>query len=78
MAVSHDELQSYIGKKGNLPVGKDRNGHCNLEIRVIVKDAREAYGRVDLLVEPLYGSGTMWVSRRTVGLDAPELAGGSR
>jgi hypothetical protein len=78
MSFTHEELQSFVGQKGDLPVGKDRNGHYNLTIRVIVRDAREAYGRVDLLVEPMYGTGTMWVSRHTVSLDAAELTAGGR
>ena len=38
-----------------------------LRIKVVVTDARAAYGRVDCLIKPTDGSGSCWVSK--VNLD---------
>jgi len=42
----------------------DKYGRVNaagFTIHVKIKDARSAYGRIDLLVTPVAGSGTKWV-----------------
>lgn len=49
------ELSAMIGREGSLIFGK-------LKIRIVVKDAREKFGRVDLLVAPFVGSGSEWKS----------------
>lgn len=48
-------LSPYIGREGVFITGALRVG-----IRVL--DAREKFGRVDLLVSPLAGSGEEWKS----------------
>jgi len=55
------DLRQYLGKKATLPVQKNRESGYDLTMRVLVRDARVVYGRVELLVEPLAGSGTAWV-----------------
>lgn len=64
-----EELDSYIGVKGNLPVGRNRAGGYDLTVRVIVRDVRLAFGRIDLLVEPLAGTGSKWVNQANIELD---------
>ena len=46
----------YINKLGTLRI---EGG--NLEIAVVVKDARKVYGRIDVLVQPVNGTGEAWV-----------------
>ena len=43
-----------------------------LRIPVVVTDARGAYGRVDVEVEPMLGSGRTWVRRTNLILDDEE------
>ena len=53
------EMKAAVGKIGDIPVG---------EMRVTVKivDARERWGRIDVLVTPLKGSGQQWKSLDTL------------
>lgn len=37
-----------------------------LTFRVVVKDVRVSFGRVDLLIAPEAGSGSRWVARESV------------
>ena len=53
------EAAAYIGRKGMLRL----NG---FRVEVDVLDAREAYGRIDLLVRPTAGSGEVWKQADTV------------
>lgn len=59
------ETLELIGRTGLLREGE-------LAVRVEVKDAREVYGRTDLLVAPLAGHGTAWVQAERVTLDEEE------
>lgn len=49
------ELTEYVGREGlwTTPIG-------SIKIRVKVTDARQAYGRFELRVTPLAGSGETW------------------
>lgn len=40
-----------------------------LEVRVRILDARETFGRIDLLVSPVEGSGQAWVSADRVKVE---------
>ncbi len=44
-----------------------RGGRGDLAIEMKVLDKRVAYGRTDLLVEPVAGTGTKWVDVRSLG-----------
>lgn len=70
--ISHDELRSFVGKKGDLPAGRNRDGGYDLTVRVQVKDARTTYGHIDLLVTPLAGAGEKWVRRSNMTVDGME------
>jgi hypothetical protein len=41
----------------------------SLSIAVVIQDAREAYGRTDVLITPQQGTGTQWVSLERVELE---------
>ena len=43
--------------------------HDGLSVRVRILDGRQAYGREDVLVTPLEGSGERWVSAERVRLE---------
>lgn len=57
--MSVSELVSLIGKEVVLSTD-------GLKIKVKIKDARHAFGRTDVLVTPVAGSGEAWVSRDRV------------
>lgn len=57
------ELAALLGSSGLL---RSADG---LRVSVRVLDARPAFGRLDLLVEPVEGSGSAWVSADRVNLD---------
>jgi hypothetical protein len=55
-------LNTYIGKEGRL----------NLDgfiVNITIKDARSNYGRTEVLVSPLAGSGERWVYLAKITLD---------
>lgn len=60
---------AYIGQEGTYAVGS--HGAGVMAVRVAVKDARSAFGRTDLLIYPLAGSGETWVKHDSVVLDKP-------
>lgn len=49
------KLARYIGRTAHLPVKHD----CEMKVRIV--DARTRFGIVDVLVEPVAGTGAMWV-----------------
>jgi hypothetical protein len=57
------EQQRLIGMQGLLRL---QEGSGVIRVRVTIKDAREAFGRLDVLVEPVDGEGTTWVSAERV------------
>jgi len=57
-----------IGRTGRWRV---RGG---VTVAVVVRDARERFGRVDYLVEPDSGEGRQWVRASSVELDEDEDA----
>jgi hypothetical protein len=54
------ELAALQGKRAHLVTAE------GLEVEVDILDARQAYGRTDLLVSPKAGSGQAWVSDERV------------
>lgn len=59
----------YVDEVGNITTERDQ-----IVIPMRVKDVREAYGRVDFLVEPVMGSGDCWVSAdRLVFAELPTM-----
>ena len=56
------ELASYIGKPALLTVER-------LKVLVTVKDCKQAFGRLDLLVCPVGGEGLQWVSAERLTFD---------
>ena len=55
LSVTH----ALQGKQGLYSVG-------TLKIQVIIKDARLAYGRTDVLIVPVSGSGEQWIESSRV------------
>jgi hypothetical protein len=63
------DLRPYIGAKGSIPVQKNRESGYDLTVRVVVRQARKLFGRIELLVEPIAGSGVAWVKLDRVSFD---------
>lgn len=57
------QLAKVIGTTGLL---RSQEG---LQVAVTVTDARESFGRLDYLVAPVAGSGTVWVSSERVSIE---------
>ena len=70
------QAAEYVGRTGRLSVRGSSaphwsHGEQGLVVTVKVLDAREVYGRLDLFVAPVAGSGAAWVEARRVTLDPP-------
>jgi len=52
-------MQTYIGKHVWIY-------HKGMEVEAVVIDAREVWGRIDILVRPAAGRGEAWVSKDAV------------
>lgn len=52
-----NEIAKYIGKTGTILPGLG-----SISIPVKVYDARQVYGRVELLVKPVSGTGETWIN----------------
>lgn len=63
------ELAGYVGRTGILRYGQRGTDQWALGVPVMVKDARQAFGRTDLLVSPIGGTGESWVSLERVRFD---------
>ena len=51
----------YVGKSGSVKVG-------TMQVAVKIHDVRSMFGRIDLEVEPVAGSGSTWVEDKIVTL----------
>ena len=60
--MTASELQELVGMAGTLEISTTQGTDARLIIGVKVLDAREAWGRTDLLVTPEAGQGQAWVS----------------
>lgn len=56
------KVAAMVGKEATLTTGE------GLKIAVRVLDARQSYGRTEVLVEPVTGSGKAWVTSKRVRL----------
>jgi hypothetical protein len=54
------ELAGYVGKTCSWRAA------LNVTVQVRVVDVRRAFGRLDLLVEPIAGSGQLWIDQEKV------------
>ena len=54
------ELAKYVGRKGLMSFGGA------IAVEVTSKDAREVFGRLDVLVEPVAGTGEAWVGESRI------------
>lgn len=59
------DMAKLLGRKGELKTE-------GLSIPVEIEDARESFGRTDVLVRPVGGRGTTWVSLERVWLNDEE------
>ena len=64
--MTNTELAAYVGLKGFLVAGL-------LNVLVRSLDAREVYGRLDILVEPVAGTGKAWVSESRIAWQAEDV-----
>lgn len=67
--MKHSTLAGLVGRTGQMSVQMSAS---NLRIPVTIHDTREVWGRRDVLVEPLGGSGTAWVDVGRIDLDPRE------
>ena len=58
--MTNAELAAYVGRTGLLSF----DGKIAVEVRA--HDAREVYGRLDILVEPVAGTGEVWVAESRI------------
>lgn len=58
------ELATYVGREGLLSYG----GSIAIEVKSL--DAREVYGRLDIYVEPVAGTGKAWVAESRIAWQA--------
>lgn len=56
------DTNAYKGLKGTISIK-------NLQVDVIINDARIRYGHLDLFVAPVSGTGTMWVERKNIDIE---------
>jgi hypothetical protein len=66
--MSVAELAQLVGRVGLLDLTSDR---VAISVRVTIHDAREVFGRRDVLVEPVEGRGRAWVALDRVRLVGP-------
>lgn len=57
--MNSTELAEYVGREGLLRVD-----HLSVTVRSL--DAREVFGRLDVLVEPVQGTGQAWVAESRI------------
>ena len=62
--MTNQELATYVGREGLL------SGVGLLSVCIRSLDAREVYGRLDVLVEPVEGTGEAWVSESRIAWQA--------
>lgn len=62
--VDDMKAERYIGKTATYVVANPdpRRDSGHMRIPVAIFEAKAAYGRIDVLIRPLDGSGEMWVS----------------
>lgn len=56
-----DAVKKYRGQRVMMSVFSESGTRSGIEICAVVKDVRVAYGRINLLVEPVRGKGMAWV-----------------
>ena len=57
--MTNAELAEFIGRTGLLSMDK-------IAVEVRAHDAREVYGRLDILVAPVAGTGQAWVAESRI------------
>lgn len=62
--MTSEELATYVGREGLLSMG----GAIAIEVKSL--DARESFGRLDILVEPVAGTGQAWVAESRIAWQA--------
>jgi hypothetical protein len=60
------DYQSFIGRTGTLEAMPD----CHVAVTIL--DVRSSFGRIDVLIAPIAGSGSTWVSINRVILKVQE------
>ena len=61
--MNASDLSSYIG---NPAIYRCTGASGWMDINVTILDARERFGRIDVLVTPMAGSSSMWISLSSV------------
>lgn len=60
--------EKYMGKQAKWSVRVEAASDVVFTVNVKIVEVREKFGRVDLKVEPLAGTGQTWVGEKTVEL----------
>lgn len=63
-------LAKLMNRRGQARLSASGSGHGVL-VDVWIRDAKTAFGRTDVLVEPVAGLGRLWMSLENVELDGP-------
>jgi hypothetical protein len=76
-STNAQDLARLVGQTGDLIMSSVRKDD-DLRVKVRIEDARVSYGRLDLLVSPIQGTGRMWVSgERVILTDDPKRLQGT-
>lgn len=59
--VEKIDPKGFIGSKATMTIDE-------LTVGVTIKDARVRFGHIDVLVEPINGSGKQWVEKHRISL----------
>jgi len=59
--VEKIDPKGFIGSKATMVIDE-------LTVGVTIKDARVRFGHIDVLVEPINGSGKQWVEKHRISL----------
>ena len=62
--MTNQELAAYVGREGLVTYGG------TIAVQVKSLDAREVYGRLDILIEPIAGTGQTWVAESRIAWQA--------
>lgn len=66
MPKKQNGIAGLVGKSGSYTVPIRTKSEKPLKINVIITDAKQAFGRTDVKIEPEAGSGSAWVSKEHV------------
>ncbi|MFA5340567.1 MAG: hypothetical protein WC332_02205 [Clostridia bacterium] len=66
--MTKDELNNLIGKEGVMVIDRPTRKTPGMSINIVIKDVRISFGRTDLLVVPVSGTGERWTNLNKITL----------